>query len=179
MRSPKAVESPGSKGDNVVKGCSCKAGFSGGISGSGKSPYYAGLGDLTSSEAAWSRSCVSVDCPAHSEGANVPTGCSCEAGYSGSIKATESSPFYSGMCVAVACPENAAGSDLPSGCSCKPGFKGAIAKSKMPPYYTGSCEPVACPSNSRGQDVASGCSCLAGQLRSEFKDVFQRTSKDL
>ena len=43
------------------------------------------------------RSCSSVDCPANSEGANVPAGCTCEAGYSGSIEASGAGGFGDGF----------------------------------------------------------------------------------
>ena len=44
------------------------------------------------------RSCTSVDCPANSEGANVPAGCSCEAGFSGSIEVPAVSYIFFSCC---------------------------------------------------------------------------------
>jgi len=98
----------------------------------------------------------------HSTGANVPTGCSCNAGFLGSVVGRHASPFYSGSCSAVACPANSDGSNLPLGCTCDAGYSGSITKSTTSPLYTGSCTAVACPANSAGSAVPSGCSCNSG-----------------
>jgi len=45
-----------------------------------------------------SGSCTAINCPVNSSGTNVPTGCTCDAGFSGTIVATQSSPYYSGSC---------------------------------------------------------------------------------
>ena len=39
-------------------------------------------------------------CPAHSTGANLFVGCTCDTGYTGTIVATATSPYYSGSCSA-------------------------------------------------------------------------------
>eukprot|EP00435_Cladocopium_sp_Y103_P053127 s189_g16.t4 len=107
-------------------------------------------------------SCTAVKCPDHSSGTDLPTGCSCNAGYSGGITATTASPFFSGECKAVACPLHSIGTDLPSGCKCKEGYKGTITATAADPFFMGSCTPVACPAHSTGTNVPGGCECLAG-----------------
>jgi hypothetical protein len=94
--------------------------------------------------------------------ANVPTGCICKAGYSGTITAVTVSPFYIGSCAAVACPANSAGTNVPAGCTCNAGYNGVITATMNSPFYTGSCTAVACPSNSAGTNVPAGCTCNAG-----------------
>ena len=55
-------------------------------------------------------------CPADSTGTDdVPTGCTCDAGFSGTIAATSSSPFFSGSCVALQCTGCHTSSPSPSG----------------------------------------------------------------
>ena len=47
------------------------------------------------------RSCgdvADVACPDNSSGASVVTGCTCDAGFSGSVTATTASPFFSSTC---------------------------------------------------------------------------------
>ena len=39
-----------------------------------------------------------VACPANSNGLNVPSGCSCDSGFSGIITMSSTSPYYSGSC---------------------------------------------------------------------------------
>merc|ERR1719188_1330015 len=45
-----------------------------------------------------------VPCPAHSTGTNVPVGCSCDAGYTGTIAARTTYPYYSGTCDLTTAP---------------------------------------------------------------------------
>ena len=40
-------------------------------------------------------------CPTNSSGTNVPSECSCNAGYSGTVNATSSSPFYTSSCSGI------------------------------------------------------------------------------
>eukprot|EP00435_Cladocopium_sp_Y103_P035867 s1803_g9.t1 len=49
----------------------------------------------------YNSTCAPVACPSHSTGTDVATGCSCDAGYSGSITASSTSPFYTGSCDAA------------------------------------------------------------------------------
>ena len=43
---------------------------------------------------------TATSCPSDSTGTNVGSGCSCDAGFDGTITATDSSPFFSGSCSA-------------------------------------------------------------------------------
>ena len=45
-------------------------------------------------------------CPDHSWGSNVLTGCTCDDGYSGSIKPLDTEPYFKGSCTARPCPTN-------------------------------------------------------------------------
>jgi len=104
-------------------------------------------------------------CPENSTGANVTSGCSCDAGFEGAITSSASEPYYTGACVEVAevaCPTNSVGTSVASGCSCDAGYAGYISSSSSPPYYTGACVDVACPENSTGNNLADGCACNAG-----------------
>ena len=85
-----------------------------------------------------------ASCPANSHGTNVASGCTCNAGYSGSITATTSSPYYSGTCTAVSCPGNSSGLNIPSGCTCNSGYNGSITAIGTSPYFSGGCSPVDC-----------------------------------
>ncbi|CAE7474225.1 unnamed protein product [Symbiodinium natans] len=88
------------------------------------------------------KTCKAVACPANSAGTNVGAGCSCNAGYSGTIAAASSSPFYSGSCSAVACPYGSAGTNVPSGCSCFSGYEGAVTATTGSPFYTYNCKSL-------------------------------------
>jgi hypothetical protein len=69
----------------------------------------------------------------------VPGGCSCNAGYSGSVTVSASSPFYTGSCAAVSCPAYSSGTNVPGGCACNSGYTGSIQDSASNPFYAGSC----------------------------------------
>jgi len=45
-----------------------------------------------------STGCNAVSCPSNSTGSSVPSGCTCNAGYNGTIIAATEFPFYSGNC---------------------------------------------------------------------------------
>ena len=110
----------------------------------------------------FSGSCAAASCPDDSTGNDVPTGCTCDAGFSGTITATSSSPFYSGTCAAESCPSDSTGTDLPTGCTCDAGFSGTVTATDSSPHYSGSCTAVSCRAGSTGTDVPSGCSCDSG-----------------
>jgi len=74
---------------------SCSAGYS----GSGSAVTCQASGSWTSATG-----CSAVACPSNSAGVNVPTGCSCSTGYSGTITASTNSPYYTGSCVSSATP---------------------------------------------------------------------------
>eukprot|EP01051_Picozoa_sp_SAG22_P003492 SAG22_NODE_171_length_16646_cov_6.580528_8_plen_731_part_00 len=80
-----------------------------------------------------------VSCPPDSTGANVSSGCTCDAGSNGTIIATGSSPYYSGSCAAVSCPPDSTGANVSSGCTCDAGSNGTIIATRSSPYYSGSC----------------------------------------
>eukprot|EP00930_Biecheleria_cincta_P017729 TRINITY_DN1399_c0_g2_i1.p1 TRINITY_DN1399_c0_g2~~TRINITY_DN1399_c0_g2_i1.p1 ORF type:complete len:731 (-),score=72.81 TRINITY_DN1399_c0_g2_i1:151-2043(-) len=101
-------------------------------------------------------------CPANAVGANVGAGCSCNAGYAGTISSTEAAPYYQGSCSAVGCPVNSNGLHVPNGCSCNAGYSGIVTASTVNPFYTSTCSTVHCPANSAGNHVPAGCSCNAG-----------------
>eukprot|EP00913_Durusdinium_trenchii_P017855 g16779.t1 len=85
-------------------------------------------------------SCEAVPCPADSTGSSVGSGCSCNAGFSGTIEPTGDSPFFKGSCSAVACPSWTDGKNVPSGCACWKGYFGSLQATSSQPYYTGSCK---------------------------------------
>ena len=70
--------------------------------------------------------CIAVACPANSDGDDVPAGCGCNAGYSGSVTASTDAPFYESSCAGTVClgSEIAARQHMfflficPSVCSC-------------------------------------------------------------
>ncbi|CAE7773024.1 MEGF11 [Symbiodinium sp. CCMP2456] len=187
-----AVDCPdNSEGSNVPSGCACKAGYSGKITATSSSPFYSGTcvetcalftcpkgykpKAITTVANSLSGCCEPVDCPAGSSGTAVHSGCSCDAGHSGTISATSSAPYFSGTCSTVACPDNSEGAHVPSGCTCNAGYSGAIKASKASPFYTGSCAAVACPADSSGKDVPSGCSCnvgFSGKIKSSATSPF-------
>jgi len=103
-----------------------------------------------------------VPCPENSTGANVTSGCLCDAGFDGTIALSKAEPFYSGACLEVACPVNSAGLGVASGCSCDPGCAGYVAASTDAPFYEGACVTVSCPTNSTGVSLADGCMCKQG-----------------
>merc|ERR1719223_1120620 len=108
-------------------------------------------------------SCTAEACPAHSLGDDVPAGCTCNAGYNGTITASTTSPYYSGDCQAVSCPAHSFGGDVPAGCTCNAGYSGTITASTTSPYYSGDCQAVSClASDSAGSNVPAGCTCNAG-----------------
>eukprot|EP00047_Mylnosiga_fluctuans_P011250 m.20225 g.20225 ORF g.20225 m.20225 type:complete len:725 (-) comp3513_c0_seq1:258-2432(-) len=110
-------------------------------------------------------SCAAVPCPASSSGVNVPSGCACNAGYSGLVTATTSTPFFNSTCAPVKCPDSSrtlGTLGLPDGCACNAGYSGTITATTVAPYFTGACVAVACPDNSTGVSVATSCACNAG-----------------
>ena len=83
---------------------------------------------------------TATSCPSDSTGTNVGSGCSCDAGFDGTITATDSSPFFSGTCSAVSCPSDSTGTNVPAGdCSCDAGFDGTITATDSSPFFSGSC----------------------------------------
>ena len=83
-----------SAGSSIRSGCPCNAGFSGTITASTLAPnYYSGSCTGTAPPTASLIHAV-VLCPALSSGSNVPTGCACNAGYTGIVLATKTTPFY-------------------------------------------------------------------------------------
>eukprot|EP00913_Durusdinium_trenchii_P007648 g7185.t1 len=94
-------------------------------SASEAAPYYTG-------------SCVAEACPENSEGLDLGSGCSCKAGYSGTISPTQVPPFYCGKCELVPCPEFSTGPDVATGCDCKDGI-GTVTPSNEAPFYVSTC----------------------------------------
>ena len=92
----------------------------------------------------------------------MPSGCSCKAGYAGSVSANTASPFYRSSCSGVLCPANLNGDHVPNGCSWNAGYAGSISAIITRRFYNSSCSAVVCPANSNGDHVPSGCSCKAG-----------------
>ena len=91
-------------------------------------------------------SCAPVECPVHSSGIDVVTGCACDAGYTGAVAPISSYPFYSyfhpyfeSSCAAVSCPANSAGPSVPLGCLCNAGFSGTVVATSTSPFYNSSC----------------------------------------
>ena len=94
-------------------------------------------------------------------------GCTCDAGYRGTIHPAVTSPHYSGSCVPAAqCADlpYSTGTDVVSGCVCTAGASGGITVSTEWPFYIGSCSGVACPEFSTGLHLlhAGGCNCDTG-----------------
>ena len=95
----------------------------------------------------------------------MPTGCTCNAGYSGTPLPSLVSPFYTMPCTAVPCPPNSTGSTVASGCTCNAGFSGNPSPTLVSPFYLIGCTAVSCPSFTTGTTIASvsGCSCSNSQ----------------
>eukprot|EP00927_Polykrikos_kofoidii_P021600 TRINITY_DN20395_c0_g1_i3.p1 TRINITY_DN20395_c0_g1~~TRINITY_DN20395_c0_g1_i3.p1 ORF type:complete len:1553 (+),score=184.87 TRINITY_DN20395_c0_g1_i3:539-4660(+) len=130
--------------------------------------------------------CHRVQCPPHSVGEYVDSGCKCESGFTGNITCSGKVPFYSGecrpcrddclpgqelvgchdvhpgKCSDLPCPPRSTGDNIAKGCRCKVGMSGVITASKVPPYFTGQCHRVQCPPHSVGEYVDSGCKCESG-----------------
>jgi len=135
--------------------------------------------------------CTPVACPAGSSGLNVHSGCTCDAGYTGSIAKSLEAPYFTGSCEAVSCPKNSHGKSLAAGCTCDKGYSGTITATSVDPFFSGTCvktcalftcpqgwqplgddvvgstlsqccEAVPCPSGASGSNVVDGCSCKAG-----------------
>lgn len=135
--------------------------------------------------------CTPVSCPTGSSGEGVPSGCTCNAGFTGSITKSSEAPFFEGSCDAVACPKNSHGESVGAGCTCDKGYSGSIKATSADPFFSGTCvktcslftcpkgwqpkgddvvgstrtaccEPVACPSGAGGTSVADGCICKKG-----------------
>lgn len=47
--------------------------------------------------------CLAVACPSYSVGTDVPSGCVCNPGYSGTVTASSSSPYYASTCAPNVC----------------------------------------------------------------------------
>eukprot|EP01051_Picozoa_sp_SAG22_P001049 SAG22_NODE_37_length_26837_cov_8.103523_3_plen_1698_part_00 len=94
-------------------------------------------------------SCNEVACPSGSSGTDLPSGCTCNPGHSGTVTATEDAPYWRGTCTPVPCPSHSTGTGVPleclpsvcTGCACNPSFVGDIVPSSISPFYSGSCEP--------------------------------------
>ncbi|CAK0827384.1 unnamed protein product [Prorocentrum cordatum] len=106
--------------------------------------------------------CMPVDCPEHSEGDNVSSGCACSPGFSGAIEGSGAPPFFVGACWPEPCPLNSEGASVASGCECAAGCRGTLEAARHPPFYRGGCEPEPCPEGSEGLSIPDGCRCRAG-----------------
>lgn len=175
----KAVACPtNSHGTDVPSGCSCDKGYTGAITATTSSPFFSGACQATCSlftcpvgfkpkpsdtlGNSQALCCEAVACPTNSKGDDVAKGCTCDAGFAGSVTAIAQSPYYQNGCTAVQCPTDSSGTDVPTGCTCDAGFSGSITASSASPFFTGSCQAVACPKDSSGTNVPSGCKCLSG-----------------
>ena len=94
--------------------------------------------------------CTPVGCPAHSSGANVPSGCYADPGYTGSVTPTAVAPYYVSDIAAVGCPAHSSGADVPSGCTADPGYSGSVTPTAEAPYYASTIIPVPCDAGSTG-----------------------------
>ena len=106
---------------------------------------------------------IAGPCPENSIGVSVIAGCTCVAGFSGSIVA--SSTVYSGACVRANCPAHSTllfPPFVPPACMCDPGYPGVVTAITSTPVYSSSCAAVACPVNSNGLNVQAGCACDVG-----------------
>ena len=88
-------------------------------------------------------SCNAVPCSSvgSAVGSSVVDGCTCAAGYSGTIAAAVGAPYFTGSCDAVPCATydaNSAGT-APDSCVCNTDYTGSIAAAAGSPYYTGQC----------------------------------------
>jgi hypothetical protein len=118
-----------SVGTNVPSGCSCNAGFSGSVTATTTAPFFTSsctgapgecclvlvecarvtrqflfcfvFSNLLPSEILWAHLFAAVSCPASSNGANVSSGCTCNAGFWGTITATTTSPFFTNTCTGL------------------------------------------------------------------------------
>eukprot|EP00047_Mylnosiga_fluctuans_P001101 m.212571 g.212571 ORF g.212571 m.212571 type:complete len:742 (-) comp10141_c6_seq29:4119-6344(-) len=107
--------------------------------------------------------CSAVACPPNSNGVNVPSGCTCNAGYNGTITATTVAPaYYRGSCAPVQCPVNSVGASVPAGCTCAAGYNGSVVGTTDAPFSLSTCTAVPCPAFSAGPSVVAGCVCNAG-----------------
>ena len=71
----------------------------------------------------------------------MPSGCSCNAGFSGLVRAVVGSPFYNTtlFCSAVACPSLSSGSSVASGCTCLAGYSGSVIATNTTPFFVSTC----------------------------------------
>jgi len=106
--------------------------------------------------------CDAVPCPLNSNGVNVPTGCTCNTGFSGYVVATTGSPFYTSSCLFTNCPNTSFGESVHIGCTCNAGTNGSVVPWDRAPFFNSSCKPVGCPDLSTGVNVVEGCICNAG-----------------
>eukprot|EP00047_Mylnosiga_fluctuans_P000317 m.190683 g.190683 ORF g.190683 m.190683 type:complete len:917 (+) comp10045_c0_seq6:513-3263(+) len=109
-----------------------------------------------------SRTCIAPPCPANSSGIDVPSGCACLPGFTGSVNATSSPPYYTGSCAPASCPENStrALGNSTRECTCAAGFTGSVAP--IVGGFNSTCMPAPCPDNTTGTAIVSGCTCPAG-----------------
>ena len=121
--------------------------------------------------------CTDVSCPASSTGTNVPTGCTCQAGYTGTIAATAIAPdYFSGACAVNICACTN-GNVVSPGADClvhgEESCTGCQAGYSLLERTNGgntfsSCAAVTCPANSADASdsatpgVPGGCTCAAG-----------------
>lgn len=100
----------------------------------------------------------------------VTNGCTCNAGFRGSVTLRSTAPFYRSTCAPAACPNGTTGTSVVSGCVCNAGYNSTVTPSVIPsntsPFYINSCVAVACPPNSTGLNVVTGCTCNSGFLGS-------------
>jgi hypothetical protein len=118
----------------------CDAGYS--VAGTAATVTCTPSGNFTifiDGEISGTLSCNAVSCPESSAGSDVPSGCTCNPGYSGSVSAEIFSPYYHSTCMAVRCPSNSVGNNVPTGCTCTTGYSGNITPSGSVPFYTGTC----------------------------------------
>jgi len=99
----------------------------------------------------------------------VTGGCTCDAGYVGTIG--WSNGAVTGSCAAVPCPVYSSGSNVPQGCTCNAGYSGAVTAQVSSTGYTSTCTFVACPDNTSGNSVVDGCPCHAGYANNNGNTV--------
>lgn len=106
--------------------------------------------------------CPAVPCPANSNGLGVPFGCTCAAGFNGTVLGLTSAPFFTSTCSAVPCPVGSTGSSVLAGCTCAAGTSGIISPIVGLPFYSSTCAAVPCPALTNGVNVPAGCVCNTG-----------------
>ena len=82
---------------------------------------------------------LAVACPVNSAGTDGPSGCTCNAGFIGSVSATQTAPdFYTSTCAVVSCPRTLPEqTSLPAAHACNAGYAGSVTATQIAPnYYT-------------------------------------------